>query len=223
MIRVWKSIKWQLQVVFYEIRTAAAFFIILNGLLLILPLSACRVIDKKAGLLVLLISICYAASLLLGLFYGMNHMLEKPDARQNELWRLAEPNPWLRIFSRLTAVAAVMAFSLFNGQAGTILMQKFADANHSYFRMQMKDDIPGAFLQFALLLPLLYLFLTLSSSRRQNCHGKALTLIAALFIGQMVSDALKSLPLIAGVPAGIALLFFLLWQSGKLEEGRDVP
>ena len=32
MIRVWKSIKWQLQVVFYEIRTAAAFFIILNGL-----------------------------------------------------------------------------------------------------------------------------------------------------------------------------------------------
>ena len=49
MIRVWKSIKWQLQVVFYEIRTAAAFFIILNGLLLILPLSACRVIDKKAA------------------------------------------------------------------------------------------------------------------------------------------------------------------------------
>ena len=37
MIRVWKSIKWQLQAVFYEIRTAAAFFIILNGLLLILP------------------------------------------------------------------------------------------------------------------------------------------------------------------------------------------
>lgn len=145
MIRVWKSIKWQLQAVFHEIWTAAAFFIILNGLLLILPLSACRVIDKKAGLLVLLISICYAASLLLGLFYGMNHMLEKPDVRQNELWRLAEPNPWLRIFSRLTAVAAVMAFSFFNGQAGTILMQKFADANHSYFRMQMKDDIPGAF------------------------------------------------------------------------------
>ena len=112
---------------------------------------------------------------------------------------------------------------LFNGQAGTILMRKFADANHSYFRMQMKDDIPGAFLQFALLLPLLYLFLTLSSSRRQNGRGKALTLIAALFIGQMVSDALKSLPLIAGVPAGIALLFFLLWQSGKLEEERDVP
>lgn len=48
MIRVWKSIKWQLQAVFYEIRTAAAFFIILNGLLLILPLSACRVIDKKS-------------------------------------------------------------------------------------------------------------------------------------------------------------------------------
>lgn len=39
----------------------------------------------------------------------------------------------------------------------------------------------------------------------------------------MVSDALKTLPLIAGVPAGIALLFFLLWQSGKLEEERDVP
>lgn len=70
MIRVWKSIKWQLQVVFYEIRTAAAFFIILNGLLLILPLSACRVIDKKAGLLVLLISICYAASLLWDCFTG---------------------------------------------------------------------------------------------------------------------------------------------------------
>ena len=65
--------------------------------------------------------------------------------------------------------------------------------------------------------------MTLSSSRRQNGHGKALTLIAALFIGQMVSDALKSLPLIAGVPAGIAILFFLLWQSGKLEEERDVP
>lgn len=47
MIRVWKSIKWQLQAVFYEIRTAAAFFLILNGLLLVLPLSACRVIDKK--------------------------------------------------------------------------------------------------------------------------------------------------------------------------------
>lgn len=46
----------------------------------------------------------------------MNHMLEKPDARQNELWRLAEPNPWLRIFSRLTAVAAVMAVSFSMGR-----------------------------------------------------------------------------------------------------------
>ena len=222
MIRVWKSIKWQLQVVFYEIRTAAAFFIILNGLLLILPLSACRVIDKKAGLLVLLISICYAASLLLGLFYGMNHMLEKPDARQNELWRLAEPNPWLRIFSRLTAVAVLMAVSFLNGQAGTILMQKFADANHSYFRMEMNGSIPRAFLQFAVFLPLLYLFLTLFSRRRQNGHGTALTLIAALILGQIVYDMLKSLSLIAAIPAGILLVIFLFWQTGKLEAQRDV-
>ena len=222
MIRIWKAIKWQIQMVFHELRTAAAFFLILNVLLLLLPLSACQIIDRTAGLVAVFISVSYAASLLWGLFYGMNYMLEKPDARQNELWRLAEPNPWLRIFSRLTAVTAIMAACFLNGQAGTILMQKFADANHSYFRMQMKDDIPGAFLQFAILLPLLYLFLMLFSGRRQNDRGKALTLIAALIIGQIVIDTLKSIPLIAGIPAGIVLLVFLFWQSGKLEGQRDV-
>ena len=40
MIRVWKAIKWQIQAVFHEIRTAAAFFLVLNAVLLLLPLSA---------------------------------------------------------------------------------------------------------------------------------------------------------------------------------------
>lgn len=221
MIRIWKAIKWQIQAVFLKLRTAAAFFLILNVLLLLLPFSICQSIDRTAGLLIIFISVSYAASLLLGLFYGMNYMLEKPDARQNELWRLAEPNPWVRIISRLTAAAAVMAACFLNGQAGTILMRKFADANHSYYNMRLKDDIPGTSLQFAVLLPLLYLFLTLFSGRRRNDRGKALTLIAALIIGQMVSDALKSLPPIAGIPAGIVLFVFLLWQSGKLEGQRD--
>ena len=153
MIRVWKAIKWQIQAVFHEIRTAAAFFLVLNAVLLLLPLSACQIIDNMAGFAVVFISVCYAASLLMALFYGMNCMPEKPDARQNELWRLAEPNPWLRIFSRLTAVAVLMAVSFLNGQAGTILMQKFADANHSYFRMEMNGSIPRAFLQFAVFPP----------------------------------------------------------------------
>ncbi len=142
MIRVWKAIKWQIQAVFHEIRTAAAFFLVLNAVLLLLPLSACQIIDNMAGFAVVFISVCYAASLLMALFYGMNCMPEKPDARQNELWRLAEPNPWLRIFSRLTAVAVLMAVSFLNGQAGTSLMQKFADANHSYFRMEMNGRHP---------------------------------------------------------------------------------
>ena len=222
MIRVWKAIKWQIQAVFHEIRTAAAFFLVLNAVLLLLPLSACQIIDNMAGFAVVFISVCYAASLLMALFYGMNCMPEKPDARQNELWRLAEPNPWLRIFSRLTAVAVLMAVSFLNGQAGTILMQKFADANHSYFRMEMNGSIPRAVLQFAVFLPLLYLFLTLISRRRQNGHGTALTLIAALILGQIVYDMLKSLSLIAAIPAGILLVIFLFWQTGKLEAQRDV-
>ena len=76
MIRVWKAIKWQIQAVFHEIRTAAAFFLVLNAVLLLLPLSACQIIDNMAGFAVVFISVCYAASLLMALFYGMNCMPE---------------------------------------------------------------------------------------------------------------------------------------------------
>lgn len=64
--------------------------------------------------------------------------------------------------------------------------------------------------------------MTLFSRRRQNGYGTALTLIAALILGQIVYDMLKSLSLIAAIPAGILLVIFLFWQTGKLEAQRDV-
>ena len=143
MIRVWKAIKWQIQAVFHEIRTAAAFFLVLNAVLLLLPLSACQIIDNMAGFAVVFISVCYAASLLMALFYGMNCMPEKPDARQNELWRLAEPNPWLRIFSPADRSRRFDGCLLFEWSGRYHPDAKFADANHSYFRMEMNGKDPA--------------------------------------------------------------------------------
>lgn len=222
MIRVLNAVKWQLRIVFHEIQTPAVFFLIINGLLLLLPTSVCRIIDRRAGVLVILVSTCYALSLFAALFYGMNYMLHTSERHQNELWYLAVPNPWLRIFSRLAAVMAVVALSFLNGQLGTNLMEKFADASHSYFRMEMKGGIPETFTTFSLLLPLLYLFWNLYSGRDHEHKGKAIPLIGTLIVGQMITDCLKGLPAAAGIAAAAAILGFLFWQCGRMEGRRDV-
>ena len=222
MNRIWYAFLWQLRAIFYEQRTALGFFVVLNTALWLLPYSLCQMIDKKAGILVIIISICYGFSLLMAFLYNMNRIRENPGIRQNELWYLAEPNPWIRIFSRLAAGCLATAVWFLNGHAGTVLMRKFAGDSHSYFRMELNHNIPGAYLQFAVFLPLLYLFLCLISGRKQERKGRVLMIFSALIIGEIFLEIFQRLSRVEGIAAILFLSVILFWVDGKMAGKKDI-
>ncbi len=223
MDRIGNGLLWQLRDAFHRQRSVLGFFLILDITLWILPLSFCRFLDSKAKALVVLISLCYAFSLLMTFFYNIIRIRENPGARQNELWYLAEPNPWIRIFSRLAAGSLVTAIWFINGQIGTVLMKKFAAADHSYFEMELHHNIPGAYLQFALFLPLLYLFLNFISRRDREQRGKAILIIGALIIGEILMDAFRTFSRAGNLIAVFLLCVVLFWLNGWMSGKRDIP
>lgn len=219
MNRLFISIKWQLRAAFFLIRPFLALFLILNAFLWLLPPSACRSLDKNAPLLVMIINLSYVTSLLWGAIYTIWHITEKPGVRQNELWRLAEPNPWIRIFSRLAAGASIFALWLLNGWAGMELMKKFADEHHSYFRIEVHNDPASVILQITVLCPLLYLFLR----QKRKEAGSTFLIILTLILAKLLSDACRLLPSAVVPAAAAAFLIVLFWRCGKQERQSDVP
>lgn len=218
MDRMFVNIKWQMLHRGYRLRPVIVYFLVMDLVLAILPVSVCCYLDQNFGYLVMLVNLTYALSILYFFLTGIAYVDEQDSPADGELFRLAEPNPWYRLFARLFTNIVVSLFSFGNALLGSNLMNKFADEHHSYFKLVMRGNIPLGFLYFALLFPLVYRWIRLEI-RRNNVKA---FFIPTLILAYLIADLFRNISMLLypGWLSGVAVTAILtaaFWKSGALE------
>lgn len=217
MDRMFVNIKWQILHRGYRLWPVIVYFLVIDLILAILPLSVCRYLDQNVGYLVKLVNLTYALSILYFFLSGIAYVDEQDCPDDGELFRLAEPNPWYRLFARLFTNIVFSLFSFGNALLGSNLMNKFADKHHSYFKLVMYGNIPLGFLYFALLFPLVYRWIRLVVHRNDVKSFSVPALIMAGLITNLFWYISIRYP---GWLLGMVLTVIIamaFWKSGSLE------
>lgn len=218
MDRIWVNLKWQLINRTWQLRFAIVYFAVMDLILAVLPVSFCRYLDQNVAFLVNIVNLTYAFSMIWLLFYGMAYVDDMGNARNRELIHLAEPNPWLRLLTRLLANTALCVLCFGNAFWGSRLMAKFADEHHSYFEVTMHGQPLRGCLMFALVLPLLYHLINLLAHNRKIKFVSVPALIFLLCIITVYTGIFAGFPepvRVLVTMAGMALVF---WKAGALEQ-----
>lgn len=219
MNKILVDIKWQLLHRGYQLRLIILYFLVTDLILAVLPVSVCRYLDRNAMFLVMAVNLTYAFSILILFLWGTEYVDGKGDAARAESFRLAEPNPWRRLFARLFTNAVYSALCFGNALLGSSLMNKFADANHSYFKLEMNGNIPLGYLSFALAIPLLYHLLNLFSRRGDVRSFSLPALIVAYLLADVYWDVSSvHLPEWLVMPVTAVLMIAAFIKAGELEK-----
>lgn len=220
LVRMLVNLKWQILDVGYRLRIPVAYFVVLNLILLALPVSVCQYLDRNLIFLVHIVNLTYAFSLVFLFFYGLSYVNhEGNDGAGREFIRPAEPNPWIRLLTRLLTNTFFSLLCFANILLGSRLMGKFADENHSYLKLTMNGNISKGFLMFAIVLPLSYHFILLLAHDRNIRFTSISAMILLLFLIYGPYNSLSHrLPSGVMLVLTIVIMLLVFWKAGDLDQ-----
>ena len=221
MKRLFVNVKWQTINRAYQFRYPIFYFIAINLLLTILPVSVCQYLDRNFMILVNIVNILYVFSILFLFFSGISYVDEAGNEKHWEFIRLAEPNPWLRLLARLLTNAIFFLLCFANAYIGSSLMGKFADETHSYFELTMNGNPLRGFFLFSVIFPLLYHLINLLAHRGKMRSISIPALILLFFLTGIYQNISSRFPGWLVNLALAAVMAAVFWRAGELEKSSQ--
>ena len=172
MSSVFTNIKWHMIYRGYKLRGIMIYFLVADIILAILPVSVCRYLDQNFMFLVMAVNLTYALSVFYFFITGLTYVDGQDNPACQERALLAKHNSWYLLWIRLFTNVVFSLLCFGNAMLGSCLMNKFADANHSYFKLKMNGNIPAGFLFFAIVFPLLYHLVCLIARRGSRAKAE---------------------------------------------------
>ena len=220
MSRIFMDIRRQIRYRGYKLRGMVIYFLVVNLVLAILPVSVCRYLDRNFMSLVMIVNLTYALSVLYFFLTGITYVDGQGSPACQEPPLFAELNPRyclsIRLFTNL--VFTMLCFG--NAMLGSSLMNKFADENHSYLKFGMKGNIPAGFLLFAIVFPLLYHLVRLISRRGKEKSFSLPALILIFFIMELYGDVSARLPDWQAALMAAVMIVVVFLKAEDLEKKR---
>lgn len=218
MNRLFTNLKGQLLYRGYHLRFAIIYFLVMDLILLLLPVSVCQYLDQKLIFLVMLVNFTYAFSIIVLFFSGIAYVDGQGRVSRQESILCSEANPWLRLLARLLTNLVFSGLCFGNAILGSRLMEKFADENHSYFVLKMNGNLLFGFFGFALVFPLLFHLVNLFI-HKENVKSMSLPILVLLFFFIRVYNvAFSRFPDWLTALVMVAIMAGAFWQAGRLEQ-----
>ena len=199
------DIKWHILHRGYQLRMIMVYFLVLDVVLAILPVQFCQYLDRNFMFLVMVVNLTYALSVFYFFITGLTYV----DGQEG------------RLFARLFTNLIFTLFCFGNAMLGSSLMNKFADANHTYFELEMNGNIPAGFLFFAVAAPLLYHLVGLIARRGSKKYFSIPALILVFFLMDLYKAVLTRLPGSLAPLISAVIIAAVFFKAEKLEKNGN--